>query len=127
RTPVAALGAQIVDLVTHITPPPMEDVVAPLLVPIVIGRVVEQPNAAQCATQGQAVVARRVVPEAIVPVFLAETMRAPSPVDERLVADARAVEVVTAHILVGDGGNGTGGHDQFSLPLPAAGLSSPVA
>src|SRR5512132_476532 len=88
----------------------MQAVVAPLLIPVIVRRVVKQPHRTEGAGQWKVGVAAVLVSKAVIPIGLLESMRVPSPVNKRLPAGTRSVEAVARHGLVGDGRNGTSSH-----------------
>src|SRR5262249_14320008 len=102
---VPAQRAQIVDLIADVPARPMQAVVPPVLVPVVVRGVVEQPHRAEDAGQRQVRVAAVLIPEAVIPVGLLEAVGVPGPVDEGLPAGARSVKAVACHRLVGYGRN----------------------
>src|ERR1043166_4706444 len=98
---LAAASSDVVVRVPRETAAPVENRARPVLVARIGSGVIQQPNGVESPSQRLVGIAAIVVAPAVLPVVVVESPCRPGIVHERLPADARAIEIVAARILVG--------------------------
>src|SRR5207245_6323850 len=97
-------GSQIIstDLLSNKTPAPIQKVLVPVLIGRVHRGIVQGPQPTEGSRERLVRIAAIIPAPAILPPIVVKVVSIPDPVNERLVTDSRAVEIVAAHIVVRD-------------------------